>query len=51
MDFKERIKNRGIKKKKVAEDIGITPEHLSRVLNGKMVMTKEVEEKLVNYFK
>jgi plasmid maintenance system antidote protein VapI len=49
MDFKQRIKDKGIKKKKVAEEIGCTPEHLSRVLSGKTPLSIDLEIRLKKY--
>jgi plasmid maintenance system antidote protein VapI len=46
MNFKEKINEKGLKKKKVAEMLGITKEHLSRVLNSKSNLTIELEERL-----
>jgi len=51
MDFKEKIKLTGLKKQKIAERLGITKEHLSRVINGKSPMTIELEDKLKVMFK
>lgn len=48
MDFKEKIKSSGLKKQKIAEKLGITKEHLSRVLNQKSKMTIEMEYRLNN---
>ena len=51
MDFKQIIKDKGIKKKKVAQEIGCTPEHLSRVLCGKLPMSIDLELRLKKYLK
>lgn len=36
----------GIKKQFVAEQLKLTPQHLSRVLNGHDTLTKDVQDKL-----
>lgn len=51
MDFKEKIKKSGLKKSKIAQDLGITKEHFSRVLNNKSAMTSEIEFKLAKILK
>lgn len=49
--LKEHIKNTGLKKQKVAELIGIHQVHLSGILSGKRVLTKDVEDKIRVYLK
>lgn len=40
------IENSGLKQKFVASEIGITKEHLNRVLKSKEPLSADVEEKL-----
>lgn len=44
--IKNRLKNKGIKKKWIAEQIGITPILLSYYLNGKRKMPEHIQEKI-----
>ena len=37
------IKETGLKKKKVAEKLGVTPQHLSSVLSGKYELSSKLE--------
>jgi plasmid maintenance system antidote protein VapI len=51
MDYDTVIKERGIKKRKIAEQLGITPVYFSYLLRGKMPMTIEIENRLKNILK
>jgi len=46
MTLKERINEAGIKQKKVAEKIGLSPEHLNLLLNGKLDMPEDIRNKI-----
>lgn len=46
MNLKERVVKSGLKQIKIAEAIGITPEYLNQMLNGKATMSDEIERKI-----
>lgn len=46
MNFDLAIKEKGIKKRKLAEKLGITPVHFSYILRGHKPMTADIENKL-----
>lgn len=46
MSLKEKIFNAGFKQKFIAEKIGITPEHLNQMLNGKISMSEDIRNKI-----
>jgi plasmid maintenance system antidote protein VapI len=46
MNLKERIVKSGIKQTKIAELIGITPEYLNLMINGKQPMSEEIRNKI-----
>jgi transcriptional regulator with XRE-family HTH domain len=51
MDYDLIIKEKGIKKRKIAEQLGITPVYFSYLLRGKMPMTPTIEDKLKSLLK
>lgn len=46
MDYNLVIKEKGIKKRKIAEQLGITPVYFSYLLRGKMPMSTDIEDRL-----
>jgi len=46
MNLKERIVKSGIKQTKIAEIIGVTPEYLNLMINGKQAMSEEIRNKI-----
>lgn len=46
MDLKLKINQSGLKQKFIAEKIGITPEHLNQMLNGKITLSEEIRNKI-----
>jgi predicted transcriptional regulator len=46
MNVAERIKTRGLKKKWIAEQIGVTPAMISYYLSGERNLSKEKEDAL-----
>lgn len=46
MDLKQKIFDAGLKQKFIAEKIGITPEHLNMMLNGKITLSEEIRNKI-----
>jgi len=48
-DINKRIKLLGLKKKHIANRIGISPVELSYYLNGTRKMPVDVQTKLINY--
>lgn len=46
MDLKQKIINSGIKQIKIAEKLGITPEYLNLMLNGKIDMSEHIRNKI-----
>lgn len=51
MDFRKRIKEKGLKIIWIAEKLGISQPLLSMYLNGDRNMSKEIEEKLKEILK
>ncbi len=51
MNFKEEINKTGLKKKAIAEKLGISKVYLSYLLNGKRPFTPELEDRLKNILK
>jgi len=46
MNYDLAIKEKGIKKKKIAEQLGISPVYFSYLLRGKKPMTSSIENRL-----
>lgn len=46
MNLKDTIKEKGLKQKKIAKTIGLSPEYLNQMLNGKMAMSPDIEQKI-----
>ena len=46
MNLKERIKKSGIKQVKIAEVLGLTPEYLNLMINGKQIMSEDIRNKI-----
>lgn len=49
MDLKKQISDAGLKQNHVAKKIGITPEHLNLMLNGRIPMSEGVRNKLTEF--
>ena len=48
-ELKKHIADSGIKQKKVAEILCVTPEHLSRVISEQHPMSKKMEKKINDF--
>jgi|GEM_PF-5695501 len=46
MNLKERITKSGLKQTKIAEIIGVTPEYLNLMINGKQSMSEDIRNKI-----
>lgn len=46
MKLKDRITKSGLKQTKIAEIIGITPEYLNLMINGKQAMSENIRNKI-----
>lgn len=44
--FKEYIEREGLKQKKVARDLNVTPQHLSAVINGNLPLSEKLEKEI-----
>lgn len=42
--FKEYIQREGLKQKKIAKDLNVTPQHLSAVINGNLPLSEKLEK-------
>jgi len=45
------IKSSGLKKQKVAENLDISPQHLSGVINKRYPLSVDLEQKIINLIK
>ncbi len=46
MNLKQKIKNSGIKQKKIAEKLNLSPEYFNQMLNGHVAMSADIEIKV-----
>ena len=44
--FKEYIEKEGLKQKKIARDLNVTPQHLSAVINGNLPLSEKLEREI-----
>jgi plasmid maintenance system antidote protein VapI len=44
--FKEYIEREGLKQKKIARDLNVTPQHLSAVINGNLPLSDKLEKEI-----
>lgn len=49
--FKEYIEKEGLKQKKIAKDLNVTPQHLSAVINGNLPLSEKLEREIRSLIK
>ena len=49
--LRDYIENNGIKRVFVAKELGISPQHLTNILNGHDKVSRKLEEKIAQYLR